>query len=178
MAIASKLITAEAFGQLGLEQAELVEGEIVEYMRPTPEHGEITLNLGSMLRAWNQEHKAGRAGTDGGFILGRNPDKVRGPDVWFVSNERIPENTQRFWEVAPDLVAEIISPSDTANVIKGKLNDYFAAGTQVVWLVYPLYREVEVYVTSGKTVILGQTDTLESPVLLGFSCTVAELFGE
>lgn len=178
MAIASKLITAEEFHRLGLENAELVEGEIVEYMRPTPEHGEISGNLITLLKVWLKQNKLGRAGTDGGFIVGRNPDKVRGPDVWFVSNERIPENTEKFWEVAPDLVAEIISPSDTANVVKGKLADYFAAGTKLVWLVYPLYRQVEAHIPGEKTLVFDETDTLESAILPGFSCKVSELFGE
>ncbi len=57
--VATKLLTAEVFYELGLEHAELVEGEIVEYVRPTPEHGEISLNLGSLLRAWNKQTKAG-----------------------------------------------------------------------------------------------------------------------
>jgi Uma2 family endonuclease len=175
--VATKLLTAEAFYQLGLENAELVEGEIVEFMRPTPEHGEISLNLGSLLRIWNKQNKAGRVGTDGGFIIGRNPDRVRGPDIWFVSNARIPENTEKFWEVAPDLVAEIISPSDTANVIKGKLSDYFLAGTQVVWLVYPLFRQVEAHSSDGKIIVFTESDTLQaSTILLGFSCNVAEVF--
>lgn len=175
--VATKHLTAEAFYQLGLENAELVEGEIVEYRHPTPEHGELSLNLGSLLRAWNMRHKAGRVGTDGGFIVGRNPDKVRGPDVWFVSNARIPERTEVFWEVAPDLVAEIISPSDTANVIKGKLNDYFAAGTQVVWLVYPLFRQVESHSSDGTIVVFTESDLLQAPpVLPEFSCKVADLF--
>jgi Uma2 family endonuclease len=175
--VATKPLTAEAFYELGLENAELLEGEIVETMRPTPEHGEISLNLGSFLRDWNKQNKAGRVGTDGGFIVARNPDKVRGPDVWFVSNARIPQHTEKFWEVAPDLVAEIISPSDTANVIKGKLSDYFAAGTRLVWLVYPLFRQVEAHGLDGRIVIFAEADRLEAPQILpGFSCQVAALF--
>jgi Uma2 family endonuclease len=175
--VATKLLTAEAFYELGLENAELIDGEVVETMRPTPEHGEISLNLGSLLRNWNKQHNAGRVGTDGGFIVGRNPDKVRGPDVWFVSNARVPDNTEKFWEVAPDLVAEIISPSDTANVIKSKLSDYFAAGTLLVWLVYPLFKQVEAHSADGKIVIFSETDRLEAPQILpGFSCQVSELF--
>lgn len=175
--VATKLLTAEAFYELGLENAELIEGEIVETMCPTPEHGEIAGSLISLLKIWLKQNKLGRAGTDGGFIVGRNPDKVRGPDVWFVSNARMPENTEKFWEVAPDLIAEIISPSDTANVIKGKLSDYFAAGTQLVWLVYPLFRQVEAHGLDGKVVTFAESDRLEVPQILpGFSCQVAELF--
>jgi Uma2 family endonuclease len=156
----------------------LVHGEIVEYMRPTPEHGEIVGRLITFLNIWLLKSTLGRAGTDGGFVLGRNPDIVRGPDVWFLRNERIPPDTTRFWEAAPDLVAEIISPSDTANVVKGKPTDYFAAGTSRVWLVYPVFRQVEAHTPGGRTLILSESDTLEDPDLLpGFGCKVSDLFG-
>jgi Uma2 family endonuclease len=179
MATAPKLLTAEEFQLLGLENVELVKGELVEYMRPTPEHGEIAGRLITYLNLWLSKNKLGRAGTDGGFVLGRNPDIVRGPDVWFLRNERIPQDTSRFWEVAPDLVAEIISPSDTANVVKGKLSDYLAAGTSLVWLVYPVYRQVEAHRSGQRTLIFSESDTLEAPDLLpGFHCKVSDLFGE
>ncbi|MGL4612243.1 MAG: Uma2 family endonuclease [Trueperaceae bacterium] len=114
---------------------------------------------------WNKEHHAGRVGTDGGIIVARNPNKVRGPDVWFVSNARLPENIEKFWEVAPDLVAEIISPSDTANVIKSKLSDYFAAGTLLIWLVYPLFRQVETHSADSKITIFNKQARLETSLV-------------
>ncbi len=97
--------------------------------------------------------------------------------MWFVSAARLPERTDKFWEVAPDLVAEIISPSDTANVIKGKLHDYFVAGTQLVWLVYPLFRQVEAHRSNGRVIVFSEVDRLQAPDLLpDFSCKVSDLF--
>lgn len=179
MAVAKKHITAEEFYQLHLDNAELVEGEIIESMPVTPEHGKIAGWLVTFLNLWIIQTRAGQAGTEGGFILGRNPDKVREPDVWFLSKDRNPENKEAFWEVAPTLVAEVISPSDTARVIKGKLADYFAAGTQLVWLIYPSYKEVEVHTPAGTMTTFREADTLREPQLLpGFSCKVADLFAD
>lgn len=48
-------------------------------------------------------------------------------------------------------VAEIISPSDAASVVKGKLADHLTAGTSLVWLVYPLYRQVEAHMPGLKS---------------------------
>lgn len=79
--------------------------------------------------------------------------------------------------MAPDLVAEIVSTSDTAEVIKEKLTDYFAAGTQVVWLVYPRFKEVEVHTSSRTVRILQAEDVLQEPELLpGFTLKIAKLF--
>lgn len=178
MSVARAKLTAEEFWALHLERAELVNGEVVELVPALPQHGQIPGALVTALNLWLKQSKAGLAGTDGGFILGRNPDRVRGPDVWFLRKENIPaEFPAGFWEVAPDLVAEIVSTSDTAEVIKEKLTDYFAAGTQVVWLVYPRFKEVEVHTSSRTVRILQAEDVLQEPELLpGFTLKIAKLF--
>ncbi len=75
----------------------------------------------------------------------------------------------------PELLDAIISPSDTANVVVGKLTDYFAAGTSLVWLVYPVYRQVEAHMPGQKTLIFTESGTLEASDLLpGFGCKVTQ----
>lgn len=177
MPVAQKLLTAEEFAHLpDYERAELLNGEVIPTMPPNPIHGMIAAELVSQLKLWIKQTHAGIAGTDGGFILGRNPDRVRGPDVWFIRSERIPNFSEGFWEIAPDVVAEVISSSDTAEVIKSKLQDYFNAGTQLVWLLYPRFKQVEAHTPDGTMRIFQVEDRLESALLSGFSCKVAELF--
>jgi Uma2 family endonuclease len=177
MPVAQKLLTAEEFATLpNHEHANLINGEVISVMPPNPLHGMIALKFARILGDWLEQSKAGIAGTDGGFILGRNPDRVRGPDVWFIRSERIPEFSEGFWEVAPDVVVEIISSSDTADVIKEKLQDYFRAGTQLVWLLYPRFKQVETRTPNGNMQIFEVEDKLESDLLPGFSCKVSELF--
>jgi Uma2 family endonuclease len=50
-----------------------------------------------------------------GFIVKRDPDRVRGADVAFIRQERIPATgvPESFWAIAPDLAVEVLSPSDT-----------------------------------------------------------------
>jgi Uma2 family endonuclease len=97
MPVANLLLTAEEFGRLpDHENAELVNGEVSYFMPPNPIHGMIALKFGRLLGEWLEHSKAGIAGTDGGFILGRNPDRVRGPDVWFIRAERVPELSEGF----------------------------------------------------------------------------------
>jgi Uma2 family endonuclease len=177
MPVAQKLLTAEEFAHLpDYERAELLNGDVLHTMPSNPIHGLIAAELVSQLKLWIKQTRSGIAGTDGGFILGRNPDRVRGPDVWFIRAQRIPHMSEGFWEVAPDVIAEIISSSDTAEVIKGKLQDYFQAGTQLVWLVYPRFKQVEAHRPNGTMRIFGIEDRLESEILPGFSSNVAELF--
>ncbi len=174
-----KLLTAEEFAQLpGHEDAELIDGEVIQTVPPSPSHGMIAIELGMHLKLWIKQTKAGIAGIEGGFILRRNPDRTRGPDAWFIRTERVPEvQPEGFWEIAPDMIAEIISSSDTAEVIKEKLEDYFSAGTQLAWLIYPRFKQVEAHTPDGIMRIFRVDDVLEVKELMpGFQCAVSELF--
>ena len=69
----------------------------------------------------------------------RGPDTVRAPDVAFVAAERLGtgEIPTGFLEMAPDLVVEVVSPSDSANAVQAKVDDWLGAGTWLVWVVDP-----------------------------------------
>lgn len=169
MAVAKKLITAEEFWLLPEHAyAELIDGKVVERMRPGGVHGNISSAINYFLRGWVLQSGAGTVRQESGFILGRSPNKVRGPDVYFVSKNKVPAEgiPEKFWEVAPDLAVEVISPSDTVEVIKEKLEDYFGAGTSEVWLVYPKAKQVEACSPSGVTKVFRESDTLQAPDLL------------
>lgn len=177
MAVAKKRLTAEEFWLLPEhENHELVDGEIFEIMPTNGEHGEVVTELLTQMRVWSKQTKAGRVGTESGFLLARDPDCLRGPDVFFIQAQRNIAVPRSFYETYPDFVAEVISDSDTAKVIKEKLNDYFTAGTQLVWLLYPSLRQVEAHTPEGISKIFHAADTLQADVLPGFSCKVAELF--
>lgn len=179
MATAVKKVTAEEFLLLGLKHAELIDGEIEEYMPPGGMHGDIVITLGSLLKVWALSQSAGRVGTESGFIIARDPDRVRAPDVWFIQQERIQggRSPKGFWNIASDLAVEVLSDSDTIGVIRGKVNDYFSIGTPLIWLVDPEAQTVDVRTPSSKPLVLQGDDHLENfPSLPGFNCTVAELF--
>jgi Uma2 family endonuclease len=77
-------------------------------------------------------------GADTGFVLRRNPDTVRAPDVGFVKADRIlgGKRTVKFFEGAPDLAIEVISPSDTVDDLEEKIAEYLSACCQMVWVVH------------------------------------------
>ena len=158
---------------------ELVRGEVIETMPPGGRHGEIAASLATLLRLWTQQTAGGYVGVEAGYILAHNPDTVRGPDVSYVRAERIPEGgvPEAFWELAPDLAVEVVSPNETAEDVREKVLDFLRAGTPLVWTIYPRTNEVIVHTPDGLARTYGPGDTIEFPDLLPqFTCQVAELF--
>jgi Uma2 family endonuclease len=179
MTTAVKKISAEQVLRLGLQNAELIDGEIEEYMAAGGLHGETTVNIASILRAWTVAPKTGKIGVESGFLIRRDPDRVRVPNVWFIRQERIEggQSPTGFWNTAPDLAVEVLSDSDTVRTIHGKMLDYFAIGTLLVWLVYPEDQVVEVCTPDGRRQTLQGSDRLEGFAQLpGFSCAVGGVF--
>lgn len=179
MTTAVKKISAEEFLRLGLQNAELIDGEIEEYMAAGGLHGEITVNIASILRDWAITQQTGKVGVESGFLIKRDPDRVRVPDVWFIRQERIEggQSPTGFWNTAPDLAVEVLSDSDTVRTIHGKMRDYFGIGIPLVWLVYPEDQVVEVCTPDGRRQMLQRSDRLEGFAQLpGFSCAVGDLF--
>jgi Uma2 family endonuclease len=105
---------------------------------------------------------------------------VRKPDCSFLRAGRL---TPAIWKaghcpLVPDLAVEVLSPNDVHLEVTAKLEDYFAVGVPLVWLVDPEFRVVTVY--RGGWAIqqrLTEHDELTGePVLPGFTCRVAECF--
>jgi Uma2 family endonuclease len=178
----AKLITGEellAMGDIG--PCELIDGRIVR-MNPTGlQHGDIVIALGSALRDFVRKRQLGRVvGGEVGIYTRREPDRVRGADIAFVSRARLADKPLKgFLQVAPELVVEIISPTDRWQNMRDKLEEYFAIGVHRVWIVEPDNRDVLVYSASTEMRKLGEDDMLMGEGMLdGFTLPVAELFAE
>jgi Uma2 family endonuclease len=143
-------------------------------------HGIVSMRLGALLAVYIDQHHLGHSfGAETGFVLSRDPDTVRAPDFAFVRTERIPESgpTERFFAGAPDFAAEILSPSDPALEVEQKVQEYLAAGTQLVWVVNPRLKTVTVYDQSSTARLYRAADTLAGgPVLPGLELPIARLF--
>jgi len=157
-------------------RCELVEGELRELTFPRWDHSQIQFNLLLSLGQYLKTNPIGRAGAEYGFILGRDPDTLRSPDVYFIRNERLGLIEGHTWmEGAPDLAIEIISPSNRRREIHAKVSQYIQAGAQLVWVIDPDTRQVYVHRADGTT--QGETDSLEAPDLLPeLKINVLEIF--
>jgi Uma2 family endonuclease len=159
---------------------ELVKGELIRMSPPGGIHGVLTAKLTKLLINYVDLHRLGLVcAGEPGFILFRNPDTVRAPDVAFISKDRIPPEgaPTGYWPFAPDLAVEVVSPGDRYEEIQEKIADYFHSGTRLVWIVEPKNRTVAVYNSLTEARILTESDALEGGnVIPGFSCLVAEIF--
>ena len=157
---------------------ELEAGWLVSEPLPSPRHDRVRKRLETILDAFVVPRGIGEIFGETGFVLARNPDTVRGPDLSFVRRERLAAiDDARFFEGAPDLAIEILSPSNRPYLVRGKVADYLAAGCPLVWVVDPEHKTVKTYRALLAPVLLGRGDTLDGgDVLPGLRIQVAAIF--
>ncbi len=162
---------------------EVVDGQVVE----KPEMGAFEMEIaGSLFLALEnhaRSHRLGKAQIEMLFLIDPTHALKRRPDVSFISIARWPIQTPApqtsAWDVVPDLAVEVVSPTNTAEAVLEKLEEYFQAGAQLVWVAYPRRRKVYVYESPTSVRILQVGDDLDGgAVLPGFRLSLAELFGE
>ena len=160
-------------------RCEVVDGEVM-MAGPSLYHQTISGNINEPVRAFVRSNQLGRvvyAPVD--VIVRRDPLRVRQPDLLFVSNERAYILGERI-EGGPDLVVEIISPSNTRAEIESRLADYSSLNVRECWLVYPQVHAVEVLRLEGgewqRAYIRGAGERIESAVLPGLELEITEIF--
>ena len=177
-----RLVTGEElYHMTGIGPTELVKGEIVEHMPTGHRPGNVEALITTFLNVYLREHKLGKTFVgETGVYTGRNPDTVRGIDVAYMSNERFRQlQSQSYLDVAPELIVEIMSPSDTWSEVQEKLAEYFAIDVKVVWVVDPKLRQIHSYRAVDKMHIYKLDDTLTCEDLLpGFAMPAAEIFAD
>jgi Uma2 family endonuclease len=178
---ATKLITGkELFAMGDIGRCELIDGRIVP-MSPTGiHHAYIEFNLGRILGNFVMERKLGWVGGgEAGIYIHRNPDRVRGADVIFLSREKFPQGIPEdgFLEIAPDLIVEVMSPNDTWQEVREKIGEYFSVASTWVWIVEPDNRAVLVYRSPASFTEYVEGDVLRGEgVLEGFEISVSAIF--
>jgi len=155
---------------------ELLNGELFEMTPAKQDHGAVANMFAYWLTAFIIPNKLGVVyAAETGFTL-PNGD-VLAPDVSFTRKERIQPEGVGFSTVAPDLVVEVDSPSNTKIGMQEKVDAYFAAGVRQVWLVYHRPRKVYRYTSPTQVTIYQNGDWLDGgDVLPGFHVQVNDLF--
>lgn len=162
------------------KRRELVEGELRKMAPAGARHGRAAMRIGSLLDRHTTTQRIGVVlAAETGFRISRDPDTVRAPDASFVRRERVPPEgmPEGYWDIAPDLVAEVVSPNDTAAEVQSKVQMWLETGVRLVWVVYPGTRSVVAYESLKEISTLTTGDTLSGGnVVPGFECAVAEIF--
>ena len=147
---------------------------------PKPRHGEICGNAVLILGEHAEDRDLGRVlSNDTGVITERGPDTVRGADISFYSFARVPKGPlpDRYLDTPPDMVVEVLSPSDRWPKVLAKVAEYLDAGTTVVLVLDDQRRLAHLYRADGTTRLLGADEELTIPDLLGdFRVRVGRFF--
>lgn len=182
MSSTTQLMTADELFQMphGNFRYEIVAGELRQMSPTGAMHGIVTARFNAAVFNHVESNDLGFVfGAETGFKLASNPDTVRAPDVAFVSYERMPTDADitKFLPVAPDLVVEVVSPTDTLYEVEEKVAEWLAAGALAVWVANPKRRTVTVHRPHQPPQVLTEADTLEGgEALRGFSYSLAKLF--
>ncbi len=160
---------------------EIVNGQYLELPPMSTFAVRIATLLGKALEVFAQAHQLGRVVIEALFALDASGKLKRRPDVAFVSYQRwakgrpLPHTDP--WPVVPDLAVEVVSPNDQAEDLRIKVKEYFQAGVQQVWVIYPKLALVDVYQSVGAMCSRGRGEELEGePVLPELRLPVASLF--
>ena len=121
------------------------------------------------------------------LLIRREPLRIRQPDILYLSADRIGITGRdelrglQFLEIPPDLVVEVLSPSNTRRDMEDKLADYRHVGVRECWLVNPEAETVEVIRMSleeaATGAIFGVESSLRSEVLGDFTLPIRGIFG-
>jgi Uma2 family endonuclease len=162
---------------------ELVRGTLVMMSPAGFEHGVITQRIAAFLHEYVAARRLGVVtAAETGFLLARSPDTVRAADVAFVAEQRLPRGrTVGFFDGAPDLAVEVLSPSDIRDEASrrravDKVAGWLAAGCLEVWSVDPGNRTVTVSTASRGSTLASEADSFVSSAVPGLSVRLANLF--
>jgi Uma2 family endonuclease len=160
---------------------EVVDDEIRELPPMSARETQFATDLARLVgnHAWTA--KLGKVQAEMLFLVDKSRNRQMRPDVSYVSFDRWPKGRPvpqtSAWEVVPDLAVAIVSPTDGANEVLGKVEDYFASGVRRVWVFYPLFSKVYDYASPTSVLILTRADHLSGgDVLPGFELPLSELF--
>jgi Uma2 family endonuclease len=174
-----EVMTAEQLERTEIpgKSTELVGGRLIVHEPPGSYHGQVAAKLLFLLGQHVYARNLGWLfGQDTGFKIMSNPDTVRAPDVAYISKNREPDIPRRgYGSLAPDLVAEILSPDDRPGEVLSKIGDWLAAGVKLVFVIDPVRREVRVHRADGSQAVVSESGRLDGEdVLPGFSCVLAD----
>ena len=158
---------------------EVVGGALVMSPKNNFEHSDICTRLSTALNVFVRARKLGVVldSSTGFWMQNRN---CRAPDVSFIAKARLRQWKRApaaFFEGAPDLAVEVLAPSNTPGEISQRLEDFFASGAQLAWVIHPEEQFVEICHSPVQRKMLGSGAVLDGEGLLpGFQYPIADLF--
>ena len=155
---------------------EVIEGELHMAPAPRPRHQEATINLATAMSQFARSKRLGKVYTAPIDVLLPGLASPVQPDVLFIANERLDMVKEEFIEGPPDLVIEVLSPSNWLDDRRIKFHLYARAGVREYWIVDLERRTIEVFALRGHSFALlnryESGETVRSEVLPDFEVAV------
>ena len=163
---------------------ELENGRLIEMTLVTFTHGVVAAELAARIRDHIREHDvSGWVSLEAGYVLrlSHDPERVRGPDISFVSEANLRAHggaPRRGWlRLVPELVVEVDSPGRRPRVERERIRNYIDVGVRLLWVVHTASRTATVYRPGAAPIELGAGDALEGgDVLPGLSVPLDDVF--
>ena len=141
-------------------------------------HSCVQGKLYRYLDEWMEKFGHGEVGVEVDCLLSEAPDTIRVPDVAVLLQPFDTENAfHGRVRGAPDIVIEVLSPSNRPQEIRDKTSDYFNAGALRVWIVDPETRTIVIHKADGTNTRFRGKDRLEDPEILpGLALEMQKVF--
>lgn len=163
---------------------DIIDGVRIYMTNASTLHQTILFNIAEALKRYERATNRGRmilAACD--VLVTRKPLRTRQPDVFFISHERFGDRKLTDpspLSTAPELVVEVLSPSESRAVRADKIADYCAIGVNECWVVSPEAETIEVLRLSKageeRVAFYGQGDTMQSITWPDLTLPVADIF--
>jgi Uma2 family endonuclease len=158
---------------------QLIGGELVMTPSPLPYHQDISRNIEFKLLKHVVEKKLGKV-YDAPIDVYLEEEETYQPDLIFISNQRLRIIEKERINGAPDVVFEILSPSNAYYDMRKKFRKYEQHDVREYWIVDPEEKSVEVYINETKSFkmtqrVVGQAK-VHSTVIEGFEMDLEEIF--
>ena len=180
---AERLLTAADLAELptslpsGDVRYELDDGRLVILAPPGHTYGRRQAKIVQYLGSDAEDRGLGEVCAEVGIVLRRKPDRVVGADAAFNLTASLPvrRSKEGYLETIPEIVVEVRSKNDANNEVRAKMEEYFAAGVQLVWVLDPDDKTVAAHQPGLKVSLFTCSDSLSTPLLPGFSVPVEKL---
>jgi Uma2 family endonuclease len=158
---------------------ELEQGRVVEMSLPGERHGVVCGNASWILGTYARQRRKGFVlANDAGLIVERDPDTVRGPDIFFYDEvRRFDELNIKYTDRPPKLIIEVLSPNDTTGKMLRRVLRFLSMGVPLVCIIDPEEKILTV-VRSGKPSmdLTPDQEVTGEDVLPDLRCKVADFF--
>ena len=177
-----QLLTAEEFMRLDDVEApvELVRGVVFDLPFPFPRHGQVCMTIGCALGSHVDTGSLGYILSNHTCIITeRNPDTVRCCDICYISRSKVPSGSLDgyFLPAPPDLIVEVVSPTDSWLEIKTKVLEYLDSAVTLVCVLDPTTETGRIHRSDRDEEQLQNGDLVRfDDVLPGFSVPLKQLF--